>query len=282
MKRSAIALTRRVGLLGFPEERNSSFLKGCSSAPQFIREQFHSPAFNYFCEHEIDVNQHLTDYGDVTTLATANQASLYAGVYPYIQRIIQDNHTPLVLGGDHSISYSVVKALCTELKIPRLTIVHFDAHPDIYDELDGSKDSHACQFARLCEEQLIQLISVGVRTVTLHQRLQMNRFQVMSIPAKDFPLKGSELGILLAPIVKYPLYVSFDMDVLEPGFAPGVSHREAGGLTPRQCIDAIQSLHGRLVGADLVEFNPSRDSTGLTASVTAKILKELASKIIRS
>jgi arginase family enzyme len=77
-----------------------------------------------------------------------------------------------------------------------------------------------------------------------------------------------------------PVFVSFDLDVIEPGLAPGVSHREAGGLSVRQALDVVQSLTAPLVGADFVEFNPAADGTGLTASVSAKLVKELAGRML--
>ena len=77
-----------------------------------------------------------------------------------------------------------------------------------------------------------------------------------------------------------PVYVSLDMDALDPAFAPGVSHREPGGLTTRQVIEIIQSINAPAVGADIVEFNPKMDRSGMTAVVCAKILKELAAKML--
>ena len=168
----------------------------------------------------------------------------------------------------------------------KFTLVHFDAHPDIYDSFEGSRSSHACQFARICEENLVaQLISIGVRTVTPHQRDQMRKFGVSVVEAREVGASGARMGDVLRGLVRdqgLPVYVSLDLDVLELGLAPGVSHREAGGLTPRQVIDALHALPGRVLGADLVEYNPTRDVNGLTAAIAGKLLKELAAKIIAS
>ena len=79
-----------------------------------------------------------------------------------------------------------------------------------------------------------------------------------------------------------PLYISFDMDALDPAFAPGVSHHEPGGLSTRDVLAVIQSIDVPLIGADIVEFNPLRDVSGMTAMVAAKLLKELASKMLNS
>jgi arginase family enzyme len=79
---------------------------------------------------------------------------------------------------------------------------------------------------------------------------------------------------------KTPLYLTFDMDCLDPAFAPGISHREPGGLSTREALSAIQSLQANIVGADLVEFNPTQDPSGLTEMVCAKIFKEIAAKML--
>jgi arginase family enzyme len=87
------------------------------------------------------------------------------------------------------------------------------------------------------------------------------------LPAQDLKAAG-------------PVYISFDMDVLDPAFAPGVSHREPGGMTVREAVAHIQSIQGDIVGADIVEYNPIRDVDGITAAVAAKILKEILGKMI--
>jgi arginase family enzyme len=120
------------------------------------------------------------------------------------------------------------------------------------------------------EERLVdRLVQVGIRTMTAHGREQVNRFGVEVIEMKDWR-DGIQLEF------DTPVYVSFDLDVIEPGLAPGISHREAGGFSVRQALAAIQSLTAPLVGADFVEFNPAADRTGVTAAVSAKLVKELA------
>ncbi len=176
--------------------------------------------------------------------------------------------TPVVaLGGDHSITWPIVRA--TARIFPNLTILHLDAHPDLYDELDGNRSSHACPFARIMEEGLAdRLVSIGVRTRNRHQREQALRFGVETLCAGEDP---AEILSTLTP----PLYLSLDLDVLDPAFAPGVSHHEPGGLSTREVLDIIHSLPGPLVGADIVELNPDRDLNGVTAMVAAKMVKEI-------
>jgi arginase family enzyme len=170
------------------------------------------------------------------------------------------------------VTYSILRAVGK--RIPGITLVHFDAHPDLYANYEENPYSHASPFARICEEKLVQrLIQIGIRTLNAHQREQAKKHDVEIFEMKDLP----NLAKLK---VAGPIYVSFDMDVLEPGMAPGVSHWEPGGLTTREALHHIQALPAPVVGADVVEFNPVRDRSGLTATVAAKILKELLGKML--
>lgn len=270
-----------VGVLGIKDDINSSHLRGASHAPRVIRETFLSDSSNTYCEHGLDIETFMQDFSDIP-----EQEDVHEMVDEYMKEIIQKKKLyPLTLGGDHSISFPVMKAVCKYLH-PNLTIVHFDAHPDLYPDFQNNPHSHASPFARILETPGLcqKLISIGIRTTTPAQRDQIKKYGVYVVEARDFPAHGKDCGDLLKPFIApdTPVYISFDMDVIEPGMAPGVSHRESGGLTVRQVIDAIHSVPGRVVGADLVEFNPHRDLSGVTAAVATKLMKELASKIVRS
>jgi arginase len=118
-----------------------------------------------------------------------------------------------------------------------------------------------------------RLVQVGIRTLTPHQKVQARQFNVELVEMKDwndtfrFDFEG-------------PLYISLDLDALDPAFAPGVSHYEPGGFTTRQVLSIIQNLEAHFVGADIVELNPSRDSNNMTAMVAAKCFKELLAKML--
>ena len=125
------------------------------------------------------------------------------------------------------------------------------------------------------EEGLVsRLVQVGIRTLTAHQREQAARFGVEVID-----MRAVAAGV--RPQVSGPVYVSLDLDVLDPSFAPGVSHWEPGGLSTRELLTMLQSLDGDVVAADLVEYNPLRDPTGMTGMVAAKVLKELLDAMTR-
>jgi arginase len=257
----------RIGLIGFCSDENSSFLRGAAAAPPLIREALYSDASNLWSESGIDLGR--TDVffeaGDVTT----DEPKV---IEDSVGALLAQGLCPLSLGGDHSITYPIVRAIARAH--PTLSILHFDAHPDLYDDFRGNPNSHASPFARIMEEKLAQrLVQVGIRTMNGHQREQAERFGVEVIEMKD--LNGR-----LELTLDTPVYVSVDIDVLDPAFAPGVSHREPGGLTTRQVIEIIQSIKAPLIGADIVEFNPRMDPTGMTAMVCAKILKESAAKML--
>ncbi|MFN2397997.1 MAG: agmatinase [Gemmatimonadaceae bacterium] len=258
-------------MIGVPYDASSSFRRGAAAAPPVIRKALASPSSNSWTESFVDLGSSalLEDAGDLELPATADARRLIEVAFA---RLVDEGRRPIALGGDHSVTYPILRAL--RHFHPSLTVVQFDAHPDLYAEFEGDRYSHACPFARIMEEKLADhLVQVGTRTMTGHQRVQAERFGVEVIDIRTWST-GKR------PRVRGPLYVSIDIDALDPAFAPGVSHREPGGLSVRDIIGEIQALHGELIGADVVEFNPSEDVMGLTAPVCAKLVKELAGRML--
>ena len=261
----------RIAIVGVPSDENSSFMRGAAEAPARIREALDSDASNLWTECGIDLGAggSLFDAGDVLPETCIDH---FGRIEESIAALIERSMHPLVLGGDHAITYPVVRAVAR--RWPRLNILQVDAHPDLYDEFQGNRHSHACPFARIMEERLAgRLVQAGIRAMTGHQRAQALKFSVETIEMKDW---SDDRAISFDG----PLFISFDMDALDPAFAPGVSHREPGGFSMRQALRMIQRIEGRVVGADIVEFNPRMDASGLTAMACAKLLKELAARIL--
>lgn len=259
----------KLALIGFRYDENSSFMKGAADAPPQIRAALRSEAWNMYSEDGVDLESVFFDAGDVEPPSSGDMFSL---IDNSIFTLMNDGLAPISLGGDHSITYPIVRAFAK--KYPDLSILHFDAHPDIYDSFQGNRLSHASPFARIMEEKLVKrLVQVGVRTSTDHQRKQVRKFGVESIEMRDFK-ENLQLNF------DSPVYISFDVDGLDPAFAPGVSHREPGGLSTRQAIDIIQRLRGTVIGADIVEFNPRMDPLHITGTVCAKLLKEIAARML--
>lgn len=262
--------TARIGLLGVAYDENSSYKRGAALAPQKIREAFFCDSSNLWTENEtnLGVEGIFTDLGDLApSQATMPLVTEQAACLLYAAGL-----KVLALGGDHSVTFPLVKAAAQFY--PGLTILHFDAHPDLYDNYENNPYSHASPFARIMEAGLAkQLVQVGIRTMNGLQRQQAQRFGVKVLTMQnwreifDFQFKA-------------PLYLTFDLDCLDPAFTPGISHREPGGLSTREALNVIQSLPAEIIGADLVEFNPNQDVSGLTEMVVAKVFKEIAAKML--
>jgi len=260
-----------VAVVGVPSDRNSSFLPGTAAAPEKIREALRSPATNMCAENGIDLGSS-PDWKDAGDLVLDEIEGLSEQIEQGVTRLLDRGVRTVSLGGDHSVTFPIVRAHARKHR--ELTILQLDAHPDLYDEYEGNRESHACPFARIMESGLAKrLVQVGIRTMNPHQRAQAERFSVEVIGPRD--LKNmAELNL------EPPLYLSIDMDVFDPAFAPGVSHPEPGGLTTRDVLGIIQDLPCPLVGADIVECNPRRDPLGITATLAAKLLKETLANML--
>jgi agmatinase len=256
----------KIIIQGIPYDEKSSYLKGAGQAPPLIRKFYHSFSTNYFAENGIDTNSpdvldkgdfEVVDYFDIEKVTAVN---------------LVESTKLVTLGGDHSITFPVIKAFS---KIhPNIDILHFDAHPDLYDELLEDKYSHACPFARIMENGLAQrLVQVGIRTLNTHQKEQAEKFDV-----EIFEMRN--LDITTIPKFENPVYISLDMDAFDPAFAPGVSHHEPGGMTSRQVIEIIQNIGQDIIGADIVEYNPTRDRQDITGALAAKCLKEILGNML--
>jgi agmatinase len=260
-----------LAMLGVPWDTHSSFLRGAALAPTQIRATLRNGAMNMCAEngHDLGAEPRWHDLGDLAI--PPGDAAALASITGAAAGVLAQGGRLLSLGGDHAVSFPLLRAYGQAH--PGLTVLHIDAHPDLYDELDGDRLSHACPFARALEEGLVaRLVQVGIRTLNPHQRAQAERFGVEIVTMREWrPSLDLRLG--------GPLYLSLDLDALDPAFAPGVSHHEPGGLSTRELLGIIQGLPP-LVGADLVELNPVRDPQGITAALAAKLVKELASKLL--
>lgn len=261
-----------VSVLNVPLDFNSSHLRGPAEAPDVIHQAVFNGSANTTAEMGININKDLR-LKSAVSVSWQHDSEAFSQIEKRSNELNAENLKVLTLGGDHSISYPLVKSLAKKHK--DLTILHFDAHPDLYDELHGNRHSHACPFARIMESgSANRLIQVGIRTLNAHQAQQAEKFGVEVHEMKHW-YPGKELNIT------GPLYVSIDLDALDPAYAPGVSHHEPGGLSVREILSILQSIEVPIVGADIVEYNPKRDINGMTAMVCAKFYKELAGLMLR-
>jgi arginase len=261
-----------ISVLGIPWDANSSFLQGPSLAPVKIREAFHSDSGNYFTESGIDLKGHggWQDAGDISFNDNVHFAK---AIESRVADLVSGGRKIFALGGDHSVTYPIVRGVHQQYS--DLTILHLDAHADLYDNFENNPYSHASPFARILENKLAKrLVQAGIRTMNAHQRKQADRFGVEVLEMKNW---NDSIRFDLAG----PVYLSLDMDAIDPAFAPGVSHYEPGGFSTRQVLSILQNLKCNLVGADLVEFNPNRDPSGVTAMLAGKLYKEILDALLR-
>ena len=256
----------KIVLQGILYDEKSSFLQGPALAPPLIREAYHSNSANYYAENDIEVTpDSFMDMGDFSI-------KTYYEITTITQKHLKNGCPVLTLGGDHSITYPIVKAFHDQLG--PISILHIDAHCDLYTDFEGDPFSHACPFYNIMSKNLAKdLTQVGIRTLNKEQRENGKKLGVNIVEMKA-------IDEFKMPAYDRPIYLSVDIDALDPAFAPGVSHHEPGGLTTRQLVQIIQDIPVPLLGADIVEYNPTRDINGMTAMVCAKILREISAKML--
>jgi len=263
----------KVALLGVPVDHNSSYLKGAALAPARIREAIHCDSSNMWTELSVDLgnNENWVDAGDVV-LPSSDRLQTSQKIRETTLELIGEGKRVLSFGGDHSVSFPLIDAHAQSYD--GLNILHVDAHGDLYNDFEGNPLSHASPFARLMETgRISRLLQVGIRTLNQHQREQAAKFGVEIIEMKDWS-DTANIGF------DGPVYLSVDLDGLDPAFAPGVSHHEPGGFSSRQVINLIHQFKGGLVGADIVELNPHRDINNMTAMVAARLAKEIMARLL--
>lgn len=256
-----------IHLIGLPTDVHSSFLRGPARSPAAIRAQLFSPHGNAASERGLELGDgiDLVDRGDLPLVEGPDDDRL---IVEGIGASLAAGAIPIALGGDHAVTFPVVEAVAAAHG--PVDILHFDAHPDLYEDYEGDPRSHASPFARIMERGLAKrLVQVGIRTLNRHCREQAARFGVEIVEARHFRPDA-------VPHFEGPLYVSIDLDGFDPSCAPGVSHLEPGGLGARDVIDVLHAIRAPIAGADVVELNPDRDVNDMTAVLAAKLVKELA------
>lgn len=266
-------ITPTFHLIGLPTDCNSSFARGPAAAPVAIRAALWSDRGNLAAEdgQEIGHDFLLEDRGDLPLTETPDDDGIIRNA---VTESLSAGAMPILLGGDHAVSFPIVQAIAA--KHGPVNILHFDAHPDLYDDFEGNPRSHASPFARILEAGLCRrLVQVGIRTLNRHCREQAARFGVEIVPIADFT-PG------MVPVLDGPLYISLDLDGLDPSEAPGVSHPEPGGLRVREVLSVLHAQTGQIVGADVVELNPRFDANDRTAILAAKLVREIAATASRN
>jgi agmatinase len=261
----------RAVVLGLPTFQNSSFIKAPLHGPERIAAAVRREESNGWTETGVDLARPGTvDFLGELALETPDD---FERIRAAAGAVFTGSRRGVFLGGDHSVTFPILAGLHDRLG--PVDVVHIDAHPDLYDDYEGNPLSHASPFARALERGLIRsLHQFGIRTLNAHQREQVARFGVRCHEMRDrahWP----------TPELAGPVYVTIDLDGLDPSCAPGVSHWEPGGLTVREALDVIHSIRAPVVGGDVVEYNSARDPQGITAVVAARLAMEILGLALR-
>jgi arginase len=259
-----------VALLGFPTDVNAAYLRGAVKAPPLIRQELYSQADNMFSESLLDLKTSgvLFDEGDVRLHEDERDLEIIESA---IAEQLKRGRRVQSLGGDQSITFPILRAYARWF--PEISIVHFDARPDLYPSFEGNRFSDASSLARVLEAIPVRtLVQIGIRTTSRKQQEVVERYGVSVFYAW-------KIDQARAALPDGPVYVTIDVNVLDPAFAPGVSHRDPGGLSVREALGLIKAIPGNVVGADVVEYNPDQDVDGLTASVAAKFARVLIERM---
>ncbi|MHA1170387.1 MAG: agmatinase [Candidatus Hodarchaeales archaeon] len=276
-------------VMGIPWDKSSSYRKGASKAPSFIRQATSSKLYNPYAETGVNLVERwqIHDAGDILLPDNAEKArDKILGEVARLNNQLDLNLTKfLFLGGDHLITFFSFHALAHEgvIDAEKCGIIYLDAHPDLYDDLEGNKYSHACVLRRIIDQtdiNPVNIVQIGIRAPTPQQLDYAGETGINIITTAKFLQKGP-LGTaklvhnILNKNVK-EVYLSIDLDVLDPSFAPGIGNPQPGGISSREIIDFIHGLAELNISAfDVVEYCPEYDSSMITACAAAKIIQEV-------
>jgi len=255
-----------VSLLGFCWDASSSHARGPALAPPLVMALLDTDISSDYSLSGV----RLSDVAAERTIPTLSRDGEAARdqITDTVAAAIRAGHRPLSLGGDHSVTFPILSAI--HAAHGPVNLLHIDAHQDMYDAYEGDPFSHASPFARALEAGLIgNLVQVGIRSTSPEIRDRARERGVVVLGAEDW-------RDIPYDRLKAPLYVSIDLDGLDPAFAPGVSHPEPGGLSTREVISMLTKLQAPPIGADIVELNPEKDVNLLTAHLAVRLVKELA------
>lgn len=259
-------------LYGMPMDWTVSFRPGSRFGPNRIREasiglEEYSP---YLDRHLEEVNYF--DAGDIP-LPFGNAERSLEMIKAYVRKILAKGKFPLGLGGEHLVSWPILEAMFE--KYPDLAVIHIDAHADLRIEYEGEELSHSTPIRKVCEKFGAENVySFGIRSgmreefqYAKESSMYMAKFEVVE------PLRK-----VLPTLLHRPIYVTIDIDVLDPAYAPGTGTAEAGGITSKELLEAIHLIAKSgvsIVGADLVEVAPVYDPTEKTAIAASKFIREI-------
>lgn len=258
----------RIVLWGIPLDETTSFRRGTCFGPEKIRwASYGLETYSPLLDADLsDIS--FFDAGDIILPRGKLEDSLKR-VEKLAFEFLKRGYKLIALGGEHLISLPLIKAAFK--LIPDLKVVQLDAHADLRDIYLGNKLSHASVIKRICEFLPAKNIyQIGIRSGTREE------FAFAKKNTNFFPFDLKKALEALKEIRKDPLYLTIDIDVLDPAFAPGTGTPEPGGITPRELFDFLLSLKGfNIIGTDIVEISPPNDVSDITSILGAKLVREI-------
>jgi agmatinase len=247
-------------VLGCPLDVTSSFRGGSKFGPESLRKaSWTLETYSPYLSLDLD-EMDLFDAGDLE-LPQGNLAGSLDRIEKSAARLVAPGRKPLFLGGEHLVTYPLVKSMMRFF--PLLQLVHFDAHCDLRDEYEGEKLSHATVMKRVRELGVSRMHQIGIRSGTRQEFTELS-----PVRSPEALAEGLNRDV--------PIYISFDIDVLDPSLMPGVTTPEPGGLMFKEVMDYLSVLKGMdIVGADLVELAPDYDTTFVSSVCAAKVAREI-------
>lgn len=272
-----------VALLGIPYDGGTSYRTGARFGPRAVREQSSLiRPWHPVLKVQPFERLRVADCGDVDVVPISIERT-FAAIERRLDAVIADGAMPVCVGGDHSVTLPILRTLAR--RHGRLGLVHFDAHPDTWDEYFGSKFFHGTPFRRAVEEGLLEptrMIQVGIRgplygpeDFAFHDQHGIEVVRIEAVKEQGTAWVAERFGRLRGG----PVYCSFDIDAVDPAYAPATGTPEVGGLTSYEALTLVRALAGlTLVGADVVEVSPPYDGPGqVTALLAANLMFELVS-----
>jgi agmatinase len=267
-------------VVGLPWDSSSTFRTGSKEAPPVIRK-ITSKLYDPFTEDGLDLTQiwRIYDYGDVEAAASTDE--MRKKVHTVIRDLYNDELKFLFLGGDHLITYFCLSALA-QLSKGNWALIYLDSHPDLEEEYEGDRYSHGSVVKRLVEETSLRpqsVVEVGIRSFLPPERKFADKVGIKIMSTVEFerlgPTGAARRICELLPNDVERTYMSIDLDILDPAYAPGLGYPEPGGISTRSLIDFIHGLQELEIFAfDIVELCPRYDSSSITAIGVGKIILE--------
>jgi guanidinopropionase len=271
-----------VALLGVPMDLGVTNRNGCRFGPRALRTIERVGPYNHVLKTMPTMDLSVADIGDVPFRSRFDLASSHEDIEATIATIASAGVVPLSVGGDHSISHPILRALGRERP---LAMIHIDAHCDTSGPYEGCKFHHGGPFRQAVLDGVLdpkRTIQIGIRGSSDYLWEFSTESGMTVIHAEEMPDLGIARIVEMAKSVvgDAPVYLSFDIDSLDPAFAPGTGTPEIGGLTTREAQALLRGLAGiRIVGGDVVEVAPQYDATTNTAHAGAQMLFEILSLV---